>query len=49
LHILSQIIVICLRVKTGFSVAGFRCAVSLESIMNSAVDDDDGDIGGDGE
>ena len=45
--------VICLRVKTGFSATtGFRFAESVESIMNSAVveaaDDDDGDIGGDG-
>jgi len=52
--------VICFRVKTGFSVAGRRCIASLESIMNSDVDaevdvdgtndaDDEGDIGGEGE
>ena len=54
--------VICFRVKTGFSVAGRRCIASLASIMNSEADadadvdvdgarddEDDGDIGGDGE
>lgn len=54
----SQIMVICFSVKTGFSMAGRRCIVSLESIMNSDVDaevvgadnaDDEGDMGGDGE
>lgn len=60
LHIRSQIMVICFRVKTGFSVAGRRCIASLASIMNSEADadvdvdgarddEDDGDIGGDGE
>ena len=58
MHIRSQIIVICFKVKTGFSVAGRLSIDSLASIMNSEADadvdgarevDDEGDMGGDGE